>query len=130
MSGNITKRLLQEQQLSGVAFDGKWTAPIAPAGVIEPATGKKLGRIGMAEPAEIASAAAKARAAQPAWAATSYERRAEILGREQEQSEIDGMEGSRSAGAKMASVRSGNLKKRVLRVCFQFRCPDCLTSCK
>lgn len=28
-----------------------------------------------------------------------------ILGPEQEQSEIDGMEGSRSAGAKMASVR-------------------------
>ncbi|MBB4096248.1 hypothetical protein GGQ79_004807 [Ochrobactrum pecoris] len=31
--------------------------------------------------------------------------RATLLGSEQEQSEIDGMEGSRSAGAKMASVR-------------------------
>ncbi|ATU94327.1 aldehyde dehydrogenase family protein [Phyllobacterium zundukense] len=65
--------------MSGVTFDGKWTAPEAVADVIEPATGKKLGRIGMAGPAEIASAAAKARLAQPVWAAVSYERRAEIL---------------------------------------------------
>lgn len=79
MTGNITKRLLEEQHLSGVTFDGAWTAPAIVVDAIEPATGKKLGRIGMVGAAEIAAAAARACAAQPAWAAVSYERRSEIL---------------------------------------------------
>ena len=51
------------------------------ADVVEPATGEKLGRVGMAAPADVGRAAARAGEAQRAWAAASYEERAAVLRR-------------------------------------------------
>ena len=47
--------------------------------VIEPATGDVLTRVGNATAQDIRRGAAEARKAQPAWAATPYEKRAAIL---------------------------------------------------
>src|SRR5271165_1666553 len=47
--------------------------------VVEPATGATLTRVGNASAEDLKHAAADARAAQPGWAATPYERRASIL---------------------------------------------------
>ncbi|TGV46096.1 aldehyde dehydrogenase family protein, partial [bacterium M00.F.Ca.ET.141.01.1.1] len=47
--------------------------------VIEPATGRALGEIGLADPAQVARSAAVAAQAQQAWAAAPYEQRARVL---------------------------------------------------
>ena len=47
--------------------------------VLEPATGATLTRVGNAVAEDVRRAAAEARAAQPAWAATPYEKRAAVL---------------------------------------------------
>ncbi|HET9170076.1 MAG TPA: benzaldehyde dehydrogenase [Actinospica sp.] len=47
--------------------------------VVEKATGKQLGMIGGASPEDVRDAARRAREAQRAWAATSYEARAAVL---------------------------------------------------
>lgn len=70
---------LNPTHLSGVAFDGTWKGMDKTADVIEPATGAVLGKIGLAEPSDIANAAARGRQAQVAWSQTPYDRRAEIL---------------------------------------------------
>jgi benzaldehyde dehydrogenase (NAD) len=49
--------------------------------VVEPATGKELGRLGRASAADVSRAAARAAEAQPAWAATGYQERAAVLRR-------------------------------------------------
>lgn len=49
--------------------------------VVEPATGAVLGRVGLASTADVDRACAEAAAAQPAWAATSFEERAGVLRR-------------------------------------------------
>nr|MDT0657340.1 benzaldehyde dehydrogenase [Micromonospora sp. DSM 115978] len=49
--------------------------------VVEPATGETIGRVGVAGPADIAAATARAAAAQPAWAATTFQQRAAVLRR-------------------------------------------------
>jgi len=49
--------------------------------VVEPATGKELGRLGRANATDVSRAAARAAEAQPAWAATGYQERAAILRR-------------------------------------------------
>ncbi len=49
------------------------------APVFDPATGKQQARVGLASVAEVDAAVASARAAAPAWRATSLSRRAEIL---------------------------------------------------
>jgi benzaldehyde dehydrogenase (NAD) len=64
----------------GKIFDGGWTA--AQGGsqpIIEPATGATLGQTGKANGADVARAAASARAAQRAWAASDYKERAAIF---------------------------------------------------
>ncbi|GGL17746.1 aldehyde dehydrogenase [Sphaerisporangium melleum] len=68
---------------SGTVYGGSgWTSSQAgDAAVIEPATGKEIGRAGIAGPADIATAAAQAAKAQRAWAATSFEERAAVLRR-------------------------------------------------
>ena len=47
--------------------------------MLEPATGATLTRVGNAVAEDVRRAAAEARAAQPAWAATPYEKRAAVL---------------------------------------------------
>ena len=49
--------------------------------VREPATGKHLLDIQMSTPDDVARAAAAAKAAQPAWAAASYQERSGVLRR-------------------------------------------------
>jgi benzaldehyde dehydrogenase (NAD) len=49
--------------------------------VLEKATGHRLATVGLAGAADVAAACARAAAAQPAWAATSFEERARILRR-------------------------------------------------
>jgi benzaldehyde dehydrogenase (NAD) len=49
--------------------------------VVEPSTGEKLGRIGMAAPADVATAAKRAATAQQEWANVPYETRAAVLRR-------------------------------------------------
>ncbi len=63
----------------GKIFNGVWTDAGATADVIEPATGTVLARTGIAGPADIASAAQTAAAAQPGWYAISEQQRAAIL---------------------------------------------------
>lgn len=66
---------------SGKQFDGQWRAGAGVQDVIEPATGKVLGRIGLADPVQIAASAAAAAHAQREWADAPYETRAQVLRR-------------------------------------------------
>jgi len=77
---NATREaLLSPSVWNGLGFLGGWAPLHATRDVVEPATGKRLGSIGMADAADIERAAAAASHAQLAWAASSYERRAEIV---------------------------------------------------
>jgi benzaldehyde dehydrogenase (NAD) len=62
-------------------YSGGWRAAAAAADVIEPATGLPLTRCGRAVPADVASAAQMAAAAQPAWAAMAPRERAGVFHR-------------------------------------------------
>ncbi|MEG1679881.1 MAG: aldehyde dehydrogenase family protein, partial [Stenotrophomonas sp.] len=66
---------------AGKQFDGQWQAGSSQQDVIEPATGKVLGNIAMADPAQIARSAAAAAKAQRDWANAPYEARAQVLRR-------------------------------------------------
>ena len=72
--------LLDRSIWLGKAFSGGWTdLGGGQAGVVEPATGTELGRIGLASAADVGRAAKAAAAAQPAWAALPHTQRAAIL---------------------------------------------------
>ncbi|MFI6323601.1 benzaldehyde dehydrogenase [Nonomuraea sp. NPDC050556] len=73
--------LLDSKTWSGSLFSGGWIPAAVTAPVTEPATGDALGRIGLAGAPELATAAQRAAAAQPAWARTSFEERAAVLRR-------------------------------------------------
>src|SRR4051794_12760992 len=67
---------------NGQLFSGGWRAPVGgTTDVIEKATGERLATVGLAGAADVARAAEGAAAAQPEWAATSFEERAAILRR-------------------------------------------------
>ena len=74
--------LLDSSVWNGQIYSGGWTtAHGGDAPNEDPATGGSLGRTGSADAEDIARAAATAKAAQPAWAATSFEERAAVLRR-------------------------------------------------
>jgi benzaldehyde dehydrogenase (NAD) len=74
--------ILDEKTWTSSIFSGGWTRSKAgEAAVIEPATGKELGRVGIGGPEDIALAAEAAAKAQPPWAATNFEERAAVLRR-------------------------------------------------
>jgi benzaldehyde dehydrogenase (NAD) len=74
--------LLDPSVWTGKLFSGDWVAPAGgERAVVEPATGEELGRVGLADAADVARATALAAQAQPAWAAASYEERARVLRR-------------------------------------------------
>src|SRR4051794_25717237 len=50
----------------------------------DPSTGEEIGRAPLMNPAEVAAAVAKAKAAQPAWAALTYRQRARVVLRARE----------------------------------------------
>jgi benzaldehyde dehydrogenase (NAD) len=69
-----------ESTWSGRLFGGEWSSAAGGSlDVLEPATGKRLTQVGNATAADVRKAAGEARAAQPGWAATPYEKRAAIL---------------------------------------------------
>lgn len=70
---------LDQETWAGSAFSGTWNRLADTAAVIEPATGSRLGEVGLASVADIREAAASAKAAQTSWAATAYDERAAIL---------------------------------------------------
>src|SRR6202046_3347751 len=73
-------KFMIESTWSGRLFGGEWSSAAGGSlDVLEPATGKRLTQVGNATAADVRKPAAKARAAQPGWAATPYEKRAAIL---------------------------------------------------
>jgi benzaldehyde dehydrogenase (NAD) len=67
---------------TGSVFSGGWvTSRAGDAPVVEPATGKEIGRAGLAGADDVAAAAVQAAAAQRDWAAASFEERAGVLRR-------------------------------------------------
>jgi benzaldehyde dehydrogenase (NAD) len=79
MNAPVAKFLI-ESTWRGRVFGGDWRdAAGGTLDVTEPASGASLTRVGNAGAADIRKAAAAARAAQPGWAATPYEKRAAIL---------------------------------------------------
>jgi benzaldehyde dehydrogenase (NAD) len=74
--------LLDTATWHGMIFSDGWTRPDGgEAAVIAPATGDEIGRIGVANPADVARAARGAAGAQRAWAATPFTERAAVLRR-------------------------------------------------
>ena len=74
--------LMESATWSDSLFTGAWTrghGPLSP--VVEPATGEELGRLTLADAADVVAAADSAVGAQRAWAQTSYEERAGVLRR-------------------------------------------------
>src|SRR5699024_11145980 len=81
----------QTSQLTTLLDDDRWHNKVYSGGwvdghgdtiaVIEPATGKELGRVGSANPQDVGAAAKRAADAQKAWAATKPTQRAAILRR-------------------------------------------------
>ena len=73
---------LKDETWNGQVYSGGWITPEGgDAAVTEPATGRELGRIGIAAPADVARAVKKAAAAHTAWAAVPHTERAAILRR-------------------------------------------------
>jgi benzaldehyde dehydrogenase (NAD) len=65
-----------------MVYSDGWVKPGGgDAAVVEPATGEEIGRVGIADPADIARAARRAADAQRTWAATPYSTRAAVLRR-------------------------------------------------
>jgi benzaldehyde dehydrogenase (NAD) len=74
--------LLEPSTWEGRIFSGTWIEGCAEAyDALEPATGKSLGRVGAASPADVDRAVERAVAAQRAWAALPYGERAAVLRR-------------------------------------------------
>ena len=79
MNAPVPKFMI-ESTWRGRLFGAEWRA--AEGGsidVVEPATGAAITSVGNAGAKDVRRAAAEARAAQPGWAATPYEKRAAIL---------------------------------------------------
>lgn len=73
-------KFMVEGTWHGRVFGAEWrSAAGGSLDVLEPATGATLTRVGNATAADVRTAAAEARAAQPGWAATPYEKRGAIL---------------------------------------------------
>jgi Aldehyde dehydrogenase family len=79
MSASVPKFMI-ESIWRGRVFGAEWRdAAGGTFDVIEPGTGATITRVGNASAEDVRKAAAEARAAQPDWAATPYEKRAAIL---------------------------------------------------
>jgi len=77
-----TDELMAADAWRGRVYSNGWTPPRGgDTAVVEPATGTELGRAGIADADDVKAAAEAAAAAQPDWAATSFEERAAVLRR-------------------------------------------------
>jgi benzaldehyde dehydrogenase (NAD) len=87
---------LKDETWNGQVYSGGWVTPEGgTAAVIEPATGAELGRVGIANAADVTRAVKRASEAQPAWAALPHTERSAILRRaallwEENAAEIEG----------------------------------------
>jgi benzaldehyde dehydrogenase (NAD) len=73
---------LSDETWQGRVFTGSWVTPAGgDRAVREPATGRKLGRVGIAAPSDVASSSVIAAEAQRSWAATPFQERAAVLRR-------------------------------------------------
>jgi benzaldehyde dehydrogenase (NAD) len=78
----VAMTFLDSATWHGAIFSDGWTkAEGGDYAVMEPATGHEIGRVGNANAADVARAAARAAEAQRAWAATNFEERAAVLRR-------------------------------------------------
>ncbi len=79
----VADATLLDDRWAGRVFAGEWTAPASGAlvDVIEPATGKSLGTVGLAGASDVAGAATAALEAQAAWAAVPPRERADVFRR-------------------------------------------------
>lgn len=74
--------LLEGTDWGGKVWSNGWrVAAGGEAAVVEPATGRELGRVGIAAPKDVAEAAEAAAKAQPGWAHAAFEQRAGVLRR-------------------------------------------------
>ncbi|PPK91986.1 benzaldehyde dehydrogenase (NAD) [Kineococcus xinjiangensis] len=73
--------LLDPTTWTGALFTGEWAPAAQTAEAVEPATGRVLGRIGVAGADDVAAAAERAAQAQREWAAAPHTRRADVLRR-------------------------------------------------
>jgi benzaldehyde dehydrogenase (NAD) len=74
--------LVEPKVWEGQIYSNGWTAARGgDTAIVEPATGNEIGRTGVADAADVAAATASAKAAQPAWAAATFEERAAVLRR-------------------------------------------------
>jgi len=76
-----TQAFLPREIWTGSYFDGQWQLGQRLQEVVEPATGKVLGSVALADTAQLAQSAAAAARAQRAWAEAPYETRAQVLRR-------------------------------------------------
>ncbi len=77
---SVTSGLMNEASWRDRVFGGAWVS--ARGGVVdvrEPASGDVLTRVGLASPADVAEAAARAAEAQPGWASMAPQERAQIF---------------------------------------------------
>ncbi|MEW6346639.1 MAG: benzaldehyde dehydrogenase [Pseudomonadota bacterium] len=81
MSVTPSSRLLGDDVWHGRIFNGSWCNGASEAEVNEPATGKRLACIGMADGTLVAASAKTAFEAQQGWAALPYDERAAVLRR-------------------------------------------------
>jgi benzaldehyde dehydrogenase (NAD) len=74
--------LMDTKIWAGSIFGGEWvTSRAGDSPVMEPATGNEIGRVGVADPDDVAAAAVQANAAQRGWGAATFEERAAVLRR-------------------------------------------------
>jgi len=83
MNAPHTMRFLDAAQWDGLLFQGSWVPPLHPQAVdvIEPATGQKLTRVGLADADDVAAAVQAATVAQRAWVLRPPRERAEVFRR-------------------------------------------------
>ena len=81
MNDSASVQLVASDVWQARLFTGSWCAGTSEFDVTEPATGKRLGRIGMADASLVAASSAVAYAAQPNWATLPYEERAAVMRR-------------------------------------------------
>lgn len=83
MNAPQTMRFLDAAQWDGLLFQGSWVPPLYPQAVdvIEPATGQKLTRVGLADADDVAAAVQAATVAQRAWVLRPPRERAEVFRR-------------------------------------------------
>ncbi len=83
MNAPQTMRFLDAAQWDGLLFQGSWVQPLQQQAVdvIEPATGQKLTRVGLADADDVAAAVQAATIAQRAWVLRAPRERAEVFRR-------------------------------------------------